>query len=220
MKLVKPSYEILTPIDGLAELKAIERAARTCYKSEGAISEDGESAKKLIRRLIENGHEATLEHSFLSVKFTVDRGVTHELVRHRLCSFAQESTRYCNYSGEKFGHDVWFVIPYFFAERHADDKPGQYILWVEACRYAEEMYFALLDKGATPQEARTVLPNSTAAEIVVSGNYREWRHILKLRTAKDAHPQMREVMCPLGAELKQRIPVIFNDCVTEWRDSV
>ena len=219
MKLVKPSYEILTPIDGLAELKAIERAARTCYKSESAITEDGESAKKLIRRLIESGHEAMLEHSFLSVKFTVDRGVTHELVRHRLCSFAQESTRYCNYSGEKFGRNVKFIIPYFFAEPNANDKPEQYILWVEACRYAKEMYFALLDKGATPQEARTVLPNSTAAEIVMSGNYREWRHILRLRTAKDAHPQMREVMCPLGTELKRKIPVIFDDCVTEWRDA-
>ena len=115
MPFIKPGYEILTPIDGLAELQAIERAARVCYKSEAAITEDGESAKKLIRRLIKSGHEAMLEHSFLSVEFTVDRGVTHELVRHRLCSFAQESTRYCNYFAEKFGKSVKFVIPYFFA---------------------------------------------------------------------------------------------------------
>ena len=151
-----------------------------------------------------------LEHSFLSVKFTVDRGITHELVRHRLCSFAQESTRYCNYSGEKFGHDVKFVIPGFF-----EDKPDTMRIWTEACARAEQAYFDLLDGDATPQEARTVLPNSTAAEIVISGNYREWRHILALRTAKDAHPQMREVMCPLGEELKRRIPVIFDDCVTD-----
>ena len=216
MKLIKPGYEILTPIDGLTELKSIELAARTCYKSEEAITEDGESAKKLIRRLIESGHEAMLEHSFLSVKFTVDRGVTHELVRHRLCSFAQESTRYCNYSGKKFGHDVRFVIPYFFAERNAENKPEQLGLWMDACARAEAAYFDLLSEGATPQEARTVLPNSTAAEIVMSGNYREWRHILRLRTAKDAHPQMREVMCPLGEELKRRIPVIFDDCVTAF----
>ena len=142
MKLIKPSYEILTPIDGLAELQAIEQAARTCYKSENAITEDGESAKKLIRHLIESGHEAMLEHSFLSVKFTVDRGVTHELVRHRLCSFAQESTRYCNYSGEKFGHDVRFVIPYFFEDE------AQYLVrtptwevWKKACEEAEKSYF-------------------------------------------------------------------------------
>lgn len=210
MKLIKPGYEILTAIDGLAELKTIERAARTCYKSESAITDDGESAKKLVRRLIDSGHEAMLEHSFLSVKFTVDRGVTHELVRHRLCSFAQESTRYCNYSGERFGKSVKFIIPHFFA-----DKLEAMNAWTYACAKAEEAYFELLELGATPQEARTVLPNSTAAEIVVSGNFREWRHILKLRTAKDAHPQMREVMRPLGAELKRRIPVIFDDCVME-----
>ena len=218
MKLIHAGYEILTPIDGLTELKAIELAARVCYKSEAAITEDGESAKKLIRRLIESGHEAMLEHSFLSVKFTVDRGVTHELIRHRLCSFAQESTRYCNYSGEKFRHDVRFVIPYFFEERSREDKPEQLALWAEACLSAEKAYFDLLDKGATPQEARTVLPNSTAADIVVTANFREWRHILKLRTAKDAHPQMREVMCPLSEELQRRIPVIFDDCVTKWRE--
>ena len=210
MKLIKPGYEILTPLDGLTELKAIERAARTCYKSEAAITDDGESAKKLVRRLIDSGHEAMLEHSFLSVKFTVDRGVTHELVRHRLCSFAQESTRYCNYSGEKFEKSVKFIIPYFFK-----DNLEAMNAWTYACAKAEEAYFELLELGATPQEARTVLPNSTAAEIVMSGNYREWRHILKLRTAKDAHPQMREVMRPLGEELKRRIPIIFDNCVTE-----
>ena len=215
MKLVKPGYEILTEIDGLKELRTIERAARTCYKSEAAITEGSESAKKLIRRLIESGHEAMLEHSFLSVKFTVDRGVTHELVRHRLMSFAQESTRYCNYSGRKFGHDVKFVIPYFFK-----DKPDAMQIWTEACARAEQAYFDLLDGDTTPQEARTVLPNSTAAEIVMSGNYREWRHILRLRTARDAHPQMREVICPLGKELQSRIPVIFDDCVSEWREDV
>ena len=210
MKLIKPGYEILTPIDGLTELKFIEQAARTCYRSEGAITDDGKSAKRLIRTLIQNGHEAMLEHSFLSVRFTVDRGVTHELVRHRLCSFAQESTRYCNYSGKKFGHDIRFVIPPFFDET-------QLSLWTDACARAEAAYFDLLGGGATPQEARTVLPNSTAAEIVMSGNYRQWRHILRLRTAKDAHPQMREVMCPLGAELKRRIPLIFDDCVTDLK---
>ena len=222
MKLIHAGYEILTPIDGLTELKAIELAARVCYKSEAAITEDGESAKKLIRRLIESGHEAMLEHSFLSVKFTVDRGVTHELIRHRLCSFAQESTRYCNYSGEKFGHDVRFVIPYFFEEKLQSPNPCDAMLlglWTGACQKAECTYFELLKRGATPQEARTVLPNSTAADIVVTANFREWRHILKLRTAKDAHPQMREVMCPLGEELQRRIPVIFDDCVTAWRET-
>ena len=215
MLFIKPGYEILTPIDGLAELKAIESAARICYKSEAAITEDGESAKKLIRRLIQCGHEAMLEHSFLSVKFTVDRGITHELVRHRLCSFAQESTRYCNYFAEKFGRNVRFIIPYFFT---SSDRLEERAIWVKSCENSEKDYFALLEKGATPQEARTVLNHSVAADIVMSGNYREWRHILKLRTAKDAHPQMREVMCPLGEELKRRIPVIFDDCVTKLEE--
>ena len=217
MIFIKAGYEILTPIDGLKELQAIERAARTCYRSESAITEDGESAKKLIRHLIESGHEAMLEHSFLSVKFTVDRGVTHELVRHRLCSFAQESTRYCNYFAEKFEKSVKFIIPDFLTQ---GDRQEELAIWMKACEKSEKDYFALLEKGATPQEARTVLNHSVAAEIVISTNYREWRHILRLRTAKDAHPQMREVMRPLGEELKRRIPVIFDDCVTAWRDDV
>ena len=221
MKLVRPGYEILTPIDGLKEIQAIELAGRTCYKSEDKITPDGESAKKFVKMLIERGHEAMLEHSFLSVKFTCDRGVTHELVRHRLCSFAQESTRYCNYASDKFGRDVQFIIPYFFADglmsEHGNTFLKRYDIWKSACENAEKAYFELLNEGATPQEARTVLPNSTAAEIVMSGNYRQWRHVLRLRTAKDAHPQMREIMCPFGEELKRRITVIFDDCVTARR---
>ena len=130
----------------------------------------------------------------------------------RCVTIAQESTRYCNYSGKKFGHDIRFVIPYYF-----EDKPDTMKIWTEACARAEQAYFDLLDGDATPQEARSVLPNSTAADIVVTANLREWRHILRLRTAKDAHPQMRKVMCPLGKELQSKIPVIFDDCVTEWR---
>ena len=209
MRLIKPGYEILTPLDGLTELKTIELTARNCYKSENAITKDGESAKKMVKMLIERGHEAMLEHSFLSVRFTCDRGVTHELIRHRLCAFAQESTRYCDYSGKKFDRNVKYIIPFFFNDE-------QLALWTDACARAEAAYFDLLNTGATPQEARTVLPNSTAADIVMSGNFREWRHILRLRTAKDAHPQMREIMCPLGEELQQRIPVVFDDCVTKF----
>ena len=217
MKLIRPGYEILTEIDGLKEIRAIELAGRTCYKSEDKITPDGESAKKFVKMLIERGHEAMMEHSFLSVKFTCDRGVTHELVRHRLCSFAQESTRYCNYASDKFGRDVRFVIPYFFETGfEGENNIPKFRIWKSACERAEVAYFDLLDEGATPQEARTVLPNSTAAEIVMSGNYRQWRHVLKLRTARDAHPQMREIMCPFGEELKRRIPVIFDDCVTAW----
>ena len=208
MKIIKPYAEILSGISkgGIKELQFIEKAARTCYKSEDKITEDGESAKALIKRLISSGHEAMLEHSSLSVKFVVDRGVSHELVRHRLFSFAQVSQRYCNYSKDKFGNEITFIEPCFWG-----GDQFCYDLWLFACSKAEYYYLEMLKAGATPQEARTVLPNSTATEIVVTGNYREWRHFLKLRTDAAAHPQMREVTIPLLAELQQRIPIIFDD---------
>ena len=208
MKIIKPFATILTDISdgGIKELQFIEQAARTCYKSEDKITDDGDSAKSLVKRLIKSGHEAMLEHSSLSVKFVVDRGISHEIVRHRLFSFAQESTRYCNYSKGKFGSELTFIEPCFL-----DIKDYNMITWLAACTYAQSVYFTLLEEGATPQEARTVLPNSVKTELIVTGNYREWRHFLKLRTDKAAHPQMREVTIPLLKELQRRIPVIFDD---------
>lgn len=214
MKVIEPSYTILSDIseNGIKELQFIEQAARTCYKSEDKITDDGESAKALIKRLISSGHEAMLEHSMLSVRFVVDRGISHEIVRHRLFSFAQESTRYCNYSKDKFENEVKFIKPYFFPENSEKIQiSSRYDWWYYACKKAERAYLNLIDVGATPQEARTVLPNSTATEIVVTGNYREWRHFLKLRTDKAAHPQMREITIPLLKELRERIPIIFDD---------
>ena len=208
MKIIKPYYTILSNISegGIKELQFIEQAARTCYKSEDKITEDGESAKALIKQLIKSGHEAMLEHSSLSVRFVVDRGVSHEIVRHRLFSFAQESTRYCNYSKGKFGSELTFIEPCFW-----DIKDYNMITWLAVCSCVETAYFNLLKEGAAPQEARTVLPNSVKTEIVVTGNYREWRHFFKLRTDKAAHPQMREVTIPLLAELQKKIPIIFDD---------
>jgi thymidylate synthase (FAD) len=207
MKIIKPSYEILTPISkgGVAELKRIETAARTCYKSEDKITKDGTSARKMVKALITRGHEAMLEHSQLSVKFICDRGVTHEMVRHRICSFAQESTRYCNYSGDKFGNELTFIEPFFFK-----DNPTYYNAWKDACKKCEDTYMYLIAHGVTPQEARSVLPNSLKTEIVVTANYREWRSIFKLRCAKDAHPQIREVMIPLQKELAEKLPEVFD----------
>ena len=208
MRVIEPSYEILSNIskEGLEELKQIERAGRTCYKSEERITEDGSSVKDFVEMLLEHGHEAMLEHSMLSVKFIVDRGVSHELVRHRIASFAQESTRYCNYSKDRFGNQVTFVKPYFF-----DEITTEYQFWLDSCKQAEEAYFALLELGRSPQEARSVLPNSLKTEIVVTANYREWRTFFKLRTAPSAHPQMREVTIPLLRDLQNRIPIIFDD---------
>lgn len=211
MKIIKPSYEILTPIseDGLQELKFIERIGRICYKSENKITEDGESAKKFVKMLIDRGHEAMIEHSTLTVKFICDRGLSHELVRHRLCSFAQESTRYCNYSKDGI---TFIEPPADFFTKNKKEFLACYDVWIDACRNAEIKYnYMMLENKWTPEQARAVLPNSLKTEIVMTANYREWRNILKLRTDKAAHPQMRELMIPLLQELKKRIPIVFDD---------
>ena len=160
--------------------------------------------------LISRGHEAMIEHSSLSVKFTVDRGVSHELVRHRIASFAQESTRYCNYSKDKFDNGITFIKPFFFK-----DGTEEYNKWINAMEDAEDYYLELIAMGKTPQEARSVLPNSTKTEITITANYREWRNFFKLRTAKAAHPQMQEVTRPLLKELKEKLPIIFDDIEVE-----
>jgi thymidylate synthase (FAD) len=225
MRVIEPYFEMLTPFSagGVEELQKIEKAARTCYKSEDKIDNKGESAKKLVTALIKSGHEAMLEHSQLSVRFVVDRGISHELVRHRLFSFAQESSRYVNYSKDKFGNEITFIEPIFYqaTEEHFKDAAliDRYEEWTEACQDAEKSYFRLLQMGASAQEARNVLPNSTKTEIVVTGNYREWRNFFKLRGDKAAHPQMREVTIPLLHVLKGMIPIVFDD-IPEGDDSV
>lgn len=205
MQIINASYKILTPIsqNGVDELHKIEQIGRLCYKSEDKMTET--SAAKFVEALIKRGHEAMIEHSQLSVIFTVDRGVSHEMVRHRLASFAQESTRYCNYSKEKFGNEITVIKP-FFLEQGTD----AYDRWEDAMEACEASYFDMLKCGCSPQEARSVLPNSLKTEIAITANYREWRQILRLRTAKDAHPQMREVMCALGDELQEKLSVIFG----------
>lgn len=204
MKIINASYSIETPIDGAEILKRIEKAGRTCYKSEKRITE--ESAENFVRTLIERGHESVLEHASITVRFVCDRGVSHEIVRHRIASFSQESTRYCNYSNDRFRNEITFIKPCFL-----EDGTGGYKLWKQAMFVAEKEYFDLLNWGFTPQEARSVLPNSTKTEIIMTANLREWRHFLKLRTAKAAHPQMRELTVPLLKELQEWIPVIFDD---------
>lgn len=168
--------------------------------------------------LIKNGHEAMLEHSTLSVMFTVDRGVSHELVRHRIASFAQESTRYVNYSKEKFGSECAFIdiTPGIKLDNKMKNMGSSEIAlildeWTKAMEDAEKHYMRMLELGATPQIARSVLPNSTKTDITITANYREWRNFFKLRVPATAHPQMREVTIPLLQELKERIPVVFND---------
>ena len=205
MKIINASYRIETPTySGEELLKGIEQAGRTCYKSEDRITE--ESAKVFVRKLIERGHESVLEHESITVRFVCDRGISHEIVRHRIASFSQESTRYCNYSNDRFRNNITFIKPCFL-----DEGTCGYKLWKQAMFIAEKEYFELLNLGCTPQEARSVLPNSIKTEVVMTANLREWRHFLKLRTAKAAHPQMRELTVPLLKELQERIPVVFDD---------
>ena len=211
MRIVNSGYKILTPISagGIDELKMIELAARTCYKSEGRIREDGSSAKSLVAALIKRGHFAMLEHGGMTVRFTCDRGVSHELVRHRIASFAQESTRYCNYGLNSFGNEITVIEPYW-ADQQTD--PEAYKLWRDTMLCCEDTYMELLHNGYTAQQARCVLPNCLKTEVVVTANWREWRNIFKLRCAPDAHPDMRALMFPLWKEMCHRIPGLFDDC--------
>jgi thymidylate synthase (FAD) len=209
MKLVKPSFHILTDINGIQILKNIERIGRVCYKSEDKITDD--SAQEFVRRIIKRGHESVIEHENVSVHFTIDRGVSHELVRHRLAAYAQESTRYCDYKGY-----VEFIIPLWCTNiakgiLNISDLPQDEGLWLYTMQQLEHSYEQLRNLGWSPQQARSVLPNSLKTEIVVTCNLREWRHIFKLRTSPAAHPQMREIMEPLLWDFQNQIPVIFED---------
>lgn len=207
MRTIKPSYSILAATIQLQSL--IERAGRTAWKSGDKTGDD--TAEPFIQRIKNLRHESVLEHGAITVSIICDRGVSHELVRHRLASFTQESTRYCNYSKDKFGREITCIEPFFWAETDDSLDFKRMRLWSQACEVAEQTYFALLDSGSTPQEARSVLPNSLATEIVVTANPREWRHIFKLRCDKSAHPQMREIMIPLQAEFQHRWSAIFCD---------
>lgn len=204
MKIIEPFVELINAPDYKTLLTTIEAAGRTCYKSEDKIT-DG-SAEKFVRGIIKRGHEAVIEHGSLTVRFICDRGVSHEIVRHRLAAFCQESTRYCNYSKDDFQSEITVIEPSYL-----DKSAAGYHIWERSCKNAETAYFDLLDFGCSPQEARAVLPNSLKTEIVMTADLREWRHFLKLRTSQAAHPQIREVAIPLLNELKSLIPVIFDD---------
>jgi thymidylate synthase (FAD) len=216
MLLIKPSTKILhiTP----EPLQMIELAGRTCYKSEDKITAD--SAPRFTEMLLARGHESVFEHVTVTVRFICDRGISHQLVRHRVASYSQESTRYCDH---KEGH-ITFILPPW-----VDVEPGEYndfdfcseeelsyfgddeFIWMTAMNEAEKDYKYLRAKGWTPQQARSVLPSSLKTELVMTANLREWRHFFKLRTDTTAHPQMREIAIPLLAEFAKRIPVVFDD---------
>jgi thymidylate synthase (FAD) len=206
MKIIKPSFEIIgaDEFDYELVLKKIEAIGRTCYKSEANTTPD--SAEEFCRKLIKRGHEAMIEHHSESVRIVCDRGVSHEIVRHRLASFAQESTRYCNYSQAKFGNEITVIDP----SSHFKTSIARE-LWTTAMVNAEQIYNRLIELGESPQMARSVLPNSLKTEIVVTANLREWRKIFQLRTPPTAHPQMRVIMHQILGAFKFNLPVFFED---------
>lgn len=204
MRIIQPSFLIINEINGTSILKKIETAGRICYKSEDKITDS--SAKTFAESLIQMGHESVIEHESISVKIVCDRGVSHEIVRHRIASFSQESTRYCNYSQDRFGNGLTFIKPCFW-----DETSECYLLWEEEMKSIERKYFQLLSLGATPQQIRSILPNSLKTEIYITMNLREWRHFFKLRTCPSAHPQMQEISIPLLKKFRELIPIIFDD---------
>ena len=208
MKVIQACYEILTDLsDPIKILKDIERAGRVCYKSENNITDD--SCITFCKNILNRGHEAVIEHSQLSVRFKVDRAIANELVRHRLASYCQESSRYCNYSKDKFYNEIKVIEPEELLPKHSTD----YNIWWMSCKNAEEAYMAMISDGVKPEIARSVLPLSTATEIIMTANIREWRNVLKLRSSHNmrAHPQMRSICDRLLEELKSKIPVLFDD---------
>lgn len=205
MKLVDQSFEIIST--ALEPLQLIEQAGRTCYKSEHKITDD--SAAKFVAMLLKRGHHSVIEHAGATARIITNRGVTHELVRHRLCSFSQESTRYVNYGGE----DIEFIKPVW----HNGFEDAASHMFDRACREAEGYYKNLLQLGWRPEQAREVLPNSLKTEIIVTANLREWRHIFKLRTSKAAHPQMRALMLDGLRQFQEAVPVLFDDInMEDW----
>ena len=210
MRVVKPDWRIvaLTEADPTRLMKHLEAMGRICYQSGELANET--SYEQFLRNIIKRGHEAVLEHASVTAVVICDRGVSHEIVRHRIASYCQESTRYCIYSKGKFGEEITVIEPLFF-------EPGSYNykVWERACDQAESAYFDLLIRGATPQEARSVLPNSLKTQIAITMNMREWRHFFRLRCAPAAHPQMIEV-AKLGLiEMYNYFPCLFEDVYQE-----
>ena len=204
MIIQKP--RVLVPQKALEEdiLLRLERYARVCYKSEDKMAAQGNP--DFLKSKLTLGHESIIEHEKATVMFIIDRGISHEIVRHRIAAYSQESTRYCRYSQDKFGNEIAVIEPYFFLE---DDIAYRH--WEEACLGAEKSYMALLKAGRSAQEARSVLPNSLKTEIVVTYNMREWRHFFRLRCDAAAHPQMRQVAIPLLLYFQKQLPSLYSD---------
>jgi thymidylate synthase (FAD) len=194
-------------INGSEVLKHLEQVGRTCYKSEDKVKEG--SAEKFIRGIVASGHGSIIEHYTVSAKIITSRDVTHQLVRHRIASYAQESQRYCNYSLDKFGNEVVFVKPVYLQDDLLDD-------WKQACKSSEDDYFNLIANGMTAEEARAVLPNCCKTEIVMTMNLREWRHFFEVRCDHHAQEPIRLLAFDILAEMAETIPVVFDDLFAKF----
>jgi len=201
MNIIRPSHTILSSINGVEILKHLEQCGRTCYKSEFQITPD--SCYSFIRKIITLGHESVLEHISISVKIIGSRSMSHQLVRHRLASYSQESQRYVSYNKDRFGKEITVISPF-------EEGTKPYKIWEKSTKQAEKDYFKLLDSGAAPEDARSVLPNSCKTEIIVTMNLRSWRHFLKIRCDKHAQLEIRTIAQSILAEFQQLIPVIFD----------
>lgn len=216
MKIIEPSANLINPADlcgGIAQLRNIEYMARISHRSEEAQTED--SWEKFVKFVVlEKGDTSIVEHSSATVIFRVDRGITHELVRHRLFSVTQESTRFVNPTSS-LGKQIYPDGLEFIAPIESDSLVQSMIPIMLGL--FEEKYLDLLDKKARPQEARFVLPNALASTIAMTGNFRNWRHFMLMRTTKESHPDMRRVTIPLLETFKQRVPLLFDDIEPEAR---
>ena len=202
MKIIEPLIEV-EKFDGIKIMKNIEKACRTCYRSEGLITEA--SYKKLLKNCINRGHESVLEHEKITIRMICDIGVYKDLTRHRFGSFSIESTRYCNYGKDKFENEIKFIKPC-----NIDESSELYSNWIEAISFIEKKYIAMSNNGATPDQMRMILPHSTAAEVTMTANIREWRHILTLRCSQAAHPSIQQLLIPLLLYFKQEMPELFD----------
>lgn len=222
MKIIRPSVELLDKeFDGVKEIKKLELAGRLCYKSEDKITDD--SYKGFIKHALDLGHHSLIEHVHITARVICDRGVTHEIVRHRIANYSQESTRYCNYTQGKYGSEITVILPVWYRNycevmgtpEAADMKfvatRERFKIWKQACEKDEKDYIELINLGAQPQEARDILPNSLKTEIIMTFNIREWRHFFTLRAHKGSHPQMQEVAHALLKLLKSKVPVVFDE---------
>lgn len=215
VKIIEPSVEILTDIDGDKVLKHIEKCGRTCYQSYQNETEDTTSAKNMIQMLIKMGHESVLEHFLITIKAKIDVGNYKDLTRHRHASFSIESTRFCNYSKGKFGNELTVIQPC-----NIDKDSGIYHIWLKTMNDIEKAYMDMSALGAKPDQLRMILPHSLAAEVTMSANLREWRHIFKMRCQKAAHPSVRQIMLKTLNEFHNRIPVVFDDLYDEFKEDI